>query len=296
MTHSEVEAVRKRLLLLTSLPHAQCDLAEAALLIAAEHTPRLDVSAELRRLDAWARQAAPALREAQSAEQQAEGLIAAIHGELEFAGNASDYYDPLNSYFQAVLERRTGIPITLALVYIELGRRLGLQVRGIAFPGHFLVRVGSAPGVIVDPFHGKALTPADCQQRLAAALGPGARLGPEHLTEAEPKEIIVRILRNLKHVFLARATRAGSSASEAASVARGDAERSALASCDRIVMLEPDEPVELRDRGLVHGRMGHATEAYADLERALELAPDAPWADSIRQGLPALRHLAGPLN
>ncbi len=296
MTHSEVELARKRLLHVAGLPYARCDLAEAALLIAAEHAPGVDLPAELRRLDSWARQATPALREAQTAEEQAQGLIAAIHGDLEFAGNESDYYDPRNSYFHVVLERRTGIPITLALVYIELGRRLGIPVRGIAFPGHFLVRVGNAPGVIVDPFHGKALTPAGCRQRLAAALGPGARLGPEHLAEAEPKEIIVRILRNLKHVFLARAAREGSAASEVAAPEFADGERSALACCDRIVMLEPDEPLELRDRGLVHGRMGHATEAYADLERALELAPAAPWSDSVRRGLPALRQLAGPLN
>ncbi len=287
----DLHAVRKRLAELAALPAELCDLAEAALLIAAEHGSAFDLSRELAQLDAWAQRMPMAVLGGSPPETQAKSLIGFVRGELGFAGNESDYYDPRNSYLPAVLERRTGIPITLAIIYIELGRRAGIPVRGVAFPGHFLVKVGDEPGVMVDPFHGEVLSLVDCEQRIVAALGPGARLQAEHLAEATPREIIVRMLRNLKHIHLARATREDTPRPEVVG-----SERAALACCDRIVMILPDEPTELRDRGLVHGRMGHATEAYADLERALELAPDAPWADSVRQGLPALRHLAGPLN
>jgi len=286
---SRIEALRERLRILAS--SGETDLAEAALVIAAEHDPQVDIPLCLRRLDKWAAAAAPAVARAEDSAGQARALIAAIHGKLGFAGNAADYYDPRNSYFHRVLERRTGIPITLAVVYLAIGRRLGVDVQGVGFPGHFLVAIAPEPRVIVDPFAGCVLTWEQCQERLTASLGPDAVLGAHHLAAATPREILVRMLRNLKHIFVRAATDGGTPAAEAAA-----ADRDALACCDRILLLTPEDPAELRDRGFVHGRMGHAAEAYADLERALQLAPHAEWAEAVRRGLPALRMLAGPLN
>jgi regulator of sirC expression with transglutaminase-like and TPR domain len=288
LTSSRVDALRQRLLELADGP---ADLAEAALVIAAEHQDPVDIPANLARLDEWADRAAAAVGPTADPAAQAQALIALIHRELRFAGNSENYYDPRNSYFDRVLERRTGIPITMALVYIAVGRRAGIPVAGVGFPGHFLIRIGTEPAAIVDPFTGTVLTRTQCQERLTTALGPEAVLRPEHLAEAAPRDILVRMLRNLKHIYLGRATREETPASEAA-----EADRHALACCDRMLLLRPDDPNELRDRGFVHGRMGHAVEACADLERALELAPSAEGADAVRRGLPALRMLAGPLN
>jgi regulator of sirC expression with transglutaminase-like and TPR domain len=288
---SRSQALRERLCELAEAPAGESDLAEAALIIASEHDPDVEIALWLGRMEQWARAAAPSFARADGPAAVARALIATVHETLGFAGNTRDYYDPRNSYFHSVLERRTGIPITLALVYLALGRRLGLDVRGVGFPGHFLVTVGPEPRVIVDPFSGQVLTREQCQERLTAALGPGARLGPQHLAEATPAEFLVRMLRNLKQIFLGPAMHDDTPEAE-----RGPAGRNALACCDRILLLQPDDAAELRDRGFVHGRMGHAPEAYADLERALELAPDAEWAEAVRRRLPALRTLAGPLN
>lgn len=288
---SRIEALRERLRSLAEASSGETDLAEAALILAAEHDPQVDIPSCLRRLDKWAAAAAPSVARAEDSAGQARALIAAIHDKLGFEGNAADYYDPRNSYFHRVLERRTGIPITLAVVYLAIGRRLGVDVQGVGFPGHFLVAVAPEPRVIVDPFAGCVLTWEQCQERLTASMGPNAVLGAHHLAAATAREIVVRMLRNLKHIFVRTATGDGTPAAEAAV-----ADRDALACCDRILLLIPDDPAELRDRGFVHGRMGHATEAYADLERALQLAPHADWAEPVRRGLPALRVLAGPLN
>src|SRR5207244_1825351 len=105
-----------------------------------------------------------------------------------------------NSFLNDVLDRRTGIPITLAVVYLEVARRLGLTLLGVGFPGHFLVKHPGAPELIIDPFFAQVLSPRDCEQRLQAALGSEARLHPSHLRAATTRDILVRMLRNLKQI------------------------------------------------------------------------------------------------
>ena len=291
ISQQQIANCRQRLMAIASAAPGQADLAEAALLVAAEHRPGLDIQVWLRQLDRWAEEAKPTIGSLRTELEQARGLISLVHEHLGFEGNAINYYDPGNSYLDMVLERRVGIPITLAIVYVALGRRLGLRMEGIGFPGHFLVSIGTRPQTIVDPFSGKILTSRDCEERLASVLGPGAKLTSQHLAPATPREIVTRMLRNLKSIFLERAAQP-----EIAGRPDGAADREALACCDRLLLLVPDDPAELRDRGYVHGRLGNAFEACADLERALELAPHAPWAEAVRQGLPALKMLAGPLN
>jgi regulator of sirC expression with transglutaminase-like and TPR domain len=160
--------------------------------------------------------------------------------EQGFRGNRDDYYDPRNSYLNEVLDHRTGIPISLSVVYLAVGRRLGLDVRGISFPGHFLVKVVCSEGeLVIDPFERVVLDHAACQQRLDAALPSHVPLRPElHLRAAGTREILLRMLGNLKRIY----------------AEREDLERT-LACCDRILVLIPDSPDEQRDRARVHAAL-----------------------------------------
>jgi regulator of sirC expression with transglutaminase-like and TPR domain len=168
------DSPRERFARIAAAPDRDIDLDEAALWIAAEEYPTLDVRAYLARLDALASGASSRLAPVRSAAERAARLNHILFVEAGFAGNRTDYYDPRNSYLSDVLDRKTGIPITLAVVYMEVARRLGLDVRGISFPGHFLVKwVDDAEEreVVVDPFAGATLRPEDCHARLAQASG-----------------------------------------------------------------------------------------------------------------------------
>jgi regulator of sirC expression with transglutaminase-like and TPR domain len=264
---------RERFAELARLPEARIDLALAALWIAAEEYPSLDPDAYLARLDALAAAAAPRLRGAGSDAERAERLLRFLHDEQGFRGNEERYDDPRNSFLNEVLDRRTGIPITLSLVLLEVARREGLALRGVSFPGHFLVKLDGPEPLVLDPFFGRVLGPAECSARLRAALGEGADFSPERdLRAATPHEILVRMLANLKHLYL-----------------RGRDFGRALACCERILLLTPDAPLELRDRGLLFERLECFAAAAADLERFLQSAPDDDSAPAIRDRLRALR-------
>jgi len=261
---------------LARLPDAKLDTALAALWIAAEEYPSLDPQVTLARLDALAAAAAPRLGEASDDAERAERLLRFLHTEQGFVGNEKSYDDPHNSFLNVVLERRTGIPITLSLVLVEVARRTGLPLRGVCFPGHFLVKLEQPQLRVLDPFHGRILELSDCRARLHAALGQDAVFRPDlHLRAATPREILVRMLTNLKHLYL-RARDFGRT----------------LACCERILLLLPDAPLELRDRGLVYERLECVAAAAHDFERFLQFAPDDESAPAIRERLRALR--AGP--
>jgi len=255
------------------------DLEWGAIWIAAEEYPQLDADAVRAELDRLGEAAREKLEGAGDDAGRVERLNRYLFEEEGFAG-ANEYYDPRNSYLNEVLERRCGIPITLALVYIGVGRRAGLDVRGIPFPGHFLVRCGGREQRIVDAFHGRTLSTRECELRLAAALGPAARLEPEILLrDATAREILVRMLSNLRGIF----------------AERGDAER-LLACCDRVVLLTPRDPLALRDRALVYQQLGWLAPAIADLDAALSNAPPGDLARALRRRRDALRERLGPVN
>lgn len=252
-------------------PHI--DLCEAALWVAAEEYPALDVSAYLVQLDELAQSVSERLNQASSAVDRVAALNRVLFDEERFTGNRDDYYDPRNSYLNEVIDRRTGIPITLSIVYIGVAERLGLEVAGVSFPGHFLTRVETPETLIVDPFNGAVLGASDCQRRLEAASSPGEVLQPAvHLKAARPREILVRLLSNLKQVFLAKP----------------DLER-AVACIDRILISMPGAHRELRDRGLVFEQLGLFAAAASDLERFLEAAPHDDSAPAVAQRLKAVR-------
>lgn len=229
----------------------------------------MDIDAYLGLLDEFARAAASRLSGMTTAEDQVEALNQFLFVDHGFNGNRVNYYDPANSYLNHVLDRRTGIPITLALVYTEVGQRLGIPVFGVAFPGHFLVKhVGGDEEILIDPFFGARLTTHQCEERLRAIYGPAARLEPELLRPAAPKEVLLRILRNLKNVY----------------VQREDWIRT-LACLERILLIYPDSPAELRDRGLTFYRLECFGPALRDLERYLEAAPAADSSAQVVRGL-----------
>ncbi|HJL18600.1 MAG TPA: transglutaminase-like domain-containing protein [Sandaracinaceae bacterium LLY-WYZ-13_1] len=251
----------------------------AALLIARDAKPDLDVDAQLARLDDLAGSLGE-VRPGASPREQAQQLAGHLFERWGFRGNEAEYFDPRNSYLDEVLRRRTGIPITLCLVLAAVGRRVGVQVEGIGFPGHFLARVGGLEGVLVDPFFGGRLLDATALERLAARmLGRADRLDPaRHLAPVGLRPLVVRMLLNLKH----------------AHERRGEHAR-ALVVCDRLVDLTA-APAFRRDRGLHALALGAREQAVDDLSAYLEAEGDrAKDAARVRQALSRARADEGPM-
>jgi regulator of sirC expression with transglutaminase-like and TPR domain len=229
-------------------------LAEAALAIATEEYPRLDVARYLGALDALAATVAGRLGPQRTSADVLRALRAVLFDEEAFRGNRDHYYDPRNSFLNEVLDRRLGIPITLSVVHIEVAARVGLPVQGVAFPGHFLVRCASGgQEVFIDPFHGgEVLSGEDCVARLKARA-PATEFDRRHLEPVGTRQILARLLHNLKRIYV-----------EASDDVR------ALWVVDRLVLLSPDDLHERRDRGLVCARLGHAAAAIQDLSAYLD--------------------------
>jgi regulator of sirC expression with transglutaminase-like and TPR domain len=261
----------------------QFSLAEACLLIAEDQYPGLDIAACVAKLDAMAATVRGRLAADALAEQKVAALNWHLFGELRFCGNADAYYDPRNSYLNEVLERRTGIPITLSIVYLEVGRRLGLQMQGVSFPGHFLVKLRLKRGqLLLDPFAGgEPCTESELRTRLGQAL-PSDQRGKldldRYLEPAAPREIVARVLRNLKGIYLKR----------------GAFDR-ALAVMHRMLLVVPESAEELRDRGLVHAELECFRPALADLQNYLRRRPDAADASDIHAKVVELREAASRL-
>jgi regulator of sirC expression with transglutaminase-like and TPR domain len=260
------------------------NLAEAALLIAADEYPDLDVDDYLQRLDELASSVQGALPAEAGLEETVVALNHYLFVEQGFTGNADDYYDPRNSFLNDVLDRKLGIPITLSILYMEVGRRLGLPFEGVSFPGHFLVKCATNEGdVVLDPFWGGVpLSEDDLRDRLEETCGkPQAAAAPlaPLLSTANKKEILVRMLRNLKGIYLQR-----------------EEPLKALAIINRILQLQPEIPEELRDRGRLYDRLECFGPAAEDLTRYLALAPGADDAGDVQHRLVELRQRVAYIN
>ncbi len=238
----------------------------AALLVARDAHP-VDIEAQLALLDELA---APlvGLGRTKDPRDQAAALAAHLHGALGFRGNRDDYYDPRNSYLDQVLRRRTGIPITLCVVWAAIGRRAGVAVDGIGFPGHFLARVGGPEGILVDPFgEGASLEPPALRRLAAQALG-GRPLRPEHTAPVGLRALVVRMLLNLKRIH----------------ENQNDHARS-LVVCDQLVDLTGAIRFR-RDRGVHALALGAHAQAAEDLGAYLaEAGPEADDQDWVRAAL-----------
>jgi regulator of sirC expression with transglutaminase-like and TPR domain len=269
---------------IASGPDERINLAEAAFLLAGGEYPGLDVAAYLARIEEIAAKLRVRLREDMPPAERILALNRYLFGELGFAGNAAEYYDPRNSYLNEVLDRRLGIPISLSVVYLEIGRRIGLPLQGVAFPGHFLVKCVVRDGAIVlDPYgKGASLSLDDLCTRLRVlrnGIEPDAGQIRMMLAVASNKEIIARMLRNLKGIYLQRREFT-----------------KAVAAIDCVIALAPQAADEYRDRGRLHLEMECFRAALADLRSYLLLKPDAEDAIVVRQKAAELQHIAARLN
>lgn len=248
---------------------ADLPLWSAALLIASDEYPGLDNQALGRTLDDWCADLRGRIGEPNTL-QALQALNRFVFDEQGFAGDDDNYYDPRNSYLNEVMTRRLGNPISLAVVQLEMARRLGLPMQGVSFPGHFLLRFPLEDGLLIlDPYHkGRSLDADELRLRASPHL-PGQRIGDEQLgrlLEPAPNRLILmRMLRNLKQLY----------------IERSDFER-ALRCTDRLLILDPRDADELRDRGKLYAHIGHRAAAIADFRKYLERRADADDAVQIR--------------
>jgi regulator of sirC expression with transglutaminase-like and TPR domain len=260
-------SARSRFTAAVARPEPALNLAEAALLVAAEEYTQLVPEPYLRRLDELAERVRDRLWNETAPVVVLQELSRVLFEEEGFRGNRMEYYDPRNSLLNDVLDRRMGIPITLCIVYLEVGWRLALPLHGVNFPGHFIVRYdGEAMQLLVDPFQAGAVRFEDeAQDLLDQVYGGSVRMKPEFLRLADRHDILFRLLANLKAVYLNR---------------RDDVR--ALAAVERLLVLQPDNADEERDRGMVLTRLGRPIEATTALLRYLQLVPDAPDAARVK--------------
>ena len=268
---------------LVSRPDEVLDLARIALAVAADTCPGLDACACLGRLDEMAEAIADAADISMPLAQRLAMLDRQLFEVEGFRGNSKDYYDPRNNYLNEVLDRRTGTPITLSLVYLEVGWRLGLPLAPVSFPNHFLVACTGSGRVFIDPFNRGARSTSDkLLERLVPILGSIQRARehlPRAVATASRREVVARLLRNLKQVH----------------AYRHDLDRLLVVS-NRMVALDPEDAPALRDRGHVLADLECHQAAYHDYLHYLRLAPLAGDAADIRARVERLRPIATRLN
>jgi regulator of sirC expression with transglutaminase-like and TPR domain len=274
---------------LLSREDSRIDLCRACLLIAQDAYPNLDLEHYLAEIERLAWQLGSRVPQSGGVEERVVALNQFLYEELGFRGNAEDYYDPRNSYLNDVIERRSGIPITLSVLYMELGRRIGLALEGVSFPGHFLVRLRMRGGVLIlDAFAGGApQSEQELRQRLQRVIPEGA-VGEvpvaelpldQFLEPATNRQILSRLLRNLKAIY--RET---------------DKPELLLDVLNRMLLVSPEASAELRDRGLLYQRLECFRAALTDLTRYTEREPDAPDLDEVRARLMELTARCARLN
>ena len=269
---------RRRFAALVAESDEKINLAHAALLIAEEEEPRGAVVRNLALLGEMGDEA----RRRVDADRGAavETLNSFVFGDLGFAGDEQNYYDPRNSLLTHVLERRAGLPITLSIIYIEIARSAGLNAEGVGLPGHFIVRVRCAAGeTLVDPFYGKIIDEDECQERLDRVYGGQVILTERHLRAMSARAILVRVLRNLQGVYL-----------------NSNSHREALAVVERILLLAPRSLEDRRARGLLLAQNNRLHEAVAELRFYLRTSGGAHEKEAAREGLNKLYAQLASLN
>jgi regulator of sirC expression with transglutaminase-like and TPR domain len=254
---------------------AEIDLARACLLIAADAYPGLDVEGYLGEIERLAARLRGRLPPGGGAEERVLALNQFLFDDLGYSGNAGNYYDPRNSVLNEVLDRRTGIPLTLSVLYLEIGRRIGLEFEGVSFPGHFLVRLRLRGAMLVlDPFTGgDALSEADLRERLQRVIPEGGTGGvpiaelplDQFLEPASKRQILARLLRNLKGIYR-----------------ESDRPQRLLEVLNRTLIVSPESHGSLRERGLLYQRLECYRAALKDLQDYSALEPEAPDIDDVR--------------
>ena len=257
---------------MVSRPPEQMDLAAAALLIALDEYPELNVSDYLERIDLLAERTSARLY-SDAVERPMEAIESINYQLFEiegFRGNQEDYYDPRNSFLNDVLDRKTGIPITLSVLYMEVGRRIGLKVEGVGMPGHFIVKCKhNGAEIFIDAFgRGEILLEEGCERKLTQLHGKDFQFNRSCLDAVNHSQILTRMLHNLKAIYWNQQNYA-----------------KALGVIEKLLLINPTAAAEIRDRGFAHYQLNHLSPAIRDWSRYLELRPGAPDAAEVSKSL-----------
>ncbi len=257
------------------------DLVRAALVIASTEYPTLDIETYAARMEELARRVA-----AHASDLNPQRTLAALNHvlfeEAQLRGNREDYYDPRNSFLNDVLDRGLGIPITLSIVYMEVARRVGLPLSGVGMPGHFLLKHYGEDGqeMLIDCFNrGDILSRQDCQSRLDEIYSGEMTLRPEFLHPISRRQILTRMLNNIKTVYLSTRNF-----------------RKALPIADLVLVIYPRSPEDLKQRALLRYSMGLHGLAAEDLDDYLKVSPNASDTDEIRQMALSIRRMLALMN
>ena len=277
--------MNERLAKISGVLDQDLNLAEAALLIAMEEYPGLDIDSYLRKLDELAAGVQQRLPAQVGLEETLLTLNQFLFVEQGFSGDTDNYDDPRNNFLNEVLDRKRGIPITLSIIYMEVGRRLGIPLKGVSFPGHFLVKFSTREGeVVLDPFSGgNLMSKEDLMEMLEETYGGATDTGhaplERLLTTAGTKEILVRMLRNLKGAYLRR-----------------EQYDKALTVVDRILLIQPDQPDEVRDRGSIYERLECFRAALENFQSYLAMRPSSGDASDVHRRIAELKQIVACLN
>lgn len=262
-------------------PDPAFDLARAALLVAAESSPTLDVEGQLAILERWAIDLRALLTPEMNNLQKLARLRRFLFDELGFRGDHDDYYNPSNSLLHEVMVRRRGIPLTLSILFLEMGWRIGIPLEGVGFPGRFLVRLtGEERDLLLDPFtRGMSVHEEDCRHILKEISGGRIEFQERLLASVTKRDMIARLLLNLKGAYL-----------------RVHQDEQALSAVERLLVIHPEDAEERRDRGLLLYRLQRYGPAFDALRDYLAARPEAPDRDSIERHARQLRELIASLN
>ena len=272
LTHPAL--ARRRFVELAALPDSRLDLVEASLVIALEDRPSLEIDRYLGLVSDWSGAVRERLEGSRDVDRIVESINRLLFEEEGFHGENEDYYDPRSALVSEMLDKHSGLPITLSILYLEISRRIGAEATGVSLPGRFLVKFSGAFGqIVVDPFDGgRILSTIELQKLLDSVYGGGVRLREHHLRSFTAKEILARELAHLKSAYLAQ----------------HDLPHAA-ASSERLLILDENDPYEMRDRAAIAAQMHAYHEAIEAFERYLALMPYADDHARIREQIAYLR-------
>jgi regulator of sirC expression with transglutaminase-like and TPR domain len=261
---------------LAALEEDAFPLDRAALIMALDEYPELDLQEYLRRLDTLAARVEVLAGEDRAPVNVIESINEILFVQEGLRGNSEDYYDPRNSYLNDVLDRKLGIPISLSVIYLEVARRIGFKIEGVGFPGHFLVKhVSKNRDIIIDPFNlGRILTQNECQELLDKIFNGTVLINPSLFQPMQKRPIMTRMLYNLKGIYTQK-----------------EQYQKAISVIDKILMLNPMTPSELRDRGLLYMQTSFFAKALADLESYLATAVSPEDTSYVENHVKMLRRI-----
>lgn len=272
---------RKTFHQLVTLPDAAVPLAEAALIMACEEYPQLELRPYIDMLDRIADAAQEEIRPSDGPMTVVEKINSVLFEAFGFRGNTEDYYDPRNSFFNDVLDRRLGIPITLSTLYIEVARRLNFPIAGVGMPGHFIVKYfDHREEFFIDPYsNGQILSRDDCRDRIHARYGDALEFHDRLLGRVTNRQILWRMLNNLKDIYL-----------------KGHAIDKCLSIVDMMLMVDSEDLVQFRDRGLLRLQLRQFEGAGRDLEHYLQHSPNAEDREEIQNRVKELKRIRALMN